>query len=39
MPISKSNPRKTVYGGKSKTHKSAKAAKAYSKRMKKRRYK
>lgn len=34
MPISKKNPKQTKYGGKVKTHRTASAAKAYSKKMK-----
>ena len=35
MPISKKNKKKTTYNGKTKTHKSAAAAKKYSKAQKK----
>jgi len=39
MPINKRNPRQTKYGGKVKTHKTAAAAKAYSRKIKKKKCK
>ena len=38
MPVSKKDQKKTTYGGKTRRHKSAKAAKAYSRKMKSKGY-
>lgn len=38
MPVDKKDKRKTTYGGKVRRHKSAKAAKAHSRKMKRKGY-